>query len=175
MKNKNNYFSVNRIALLGILIALAYVGRILLQFMPNVQPVTAILIIITLTMGTSDGLIVAIASIFLSNLMLGMGPWSFAQIVAYSNIVLFTGLIMKYCYRPQQRWARLLFAIYAFITGIAYGFIISLITVEMMSIESFWAYYLAGIPFDLMHGIGNFVFYLLLEPTLTPLINRQLQ
>jgi hypothetical protein len=42
-----------------------------------------------------------------------------------------------------------------------------------MGINSFWAYYIAGIPFDLLHGLGNAGFYLILEPILAPLLLAQ--
>ena len=56
----SKYFTVKRLAVLALLTALCHIGRIAFQFIPNVQPVTVILIIITLTMGTLDGLLVAI-------------------------------------------------------------------------------------------------------------------
>lgn len=173
MNNRNTKFDVERISILAILTALAYVGRILLQFIPNVQPVTAILIIITLTMGMTDGLIVAIASILLSNLMLGMGPWTFAQIMSFAVIILLTGLLMKWFYPAKNKWGHLIFSGYAFATGILYGFIISFISVKLLGITNFWVYYFAGIPFDMMHGMGNLVFYFILEPIIAPLIMKQ--
>lgn len=175
MSKRNTSFNVERISILAILTALAYVGRILLQFIPNVQPVTAILIIIALTLGMTDGLIVATASIFLSNLMLGMGPWTFAQIMSFAAIILLTVLLMKWFYPAKNKWWHVIFSVYAFITGILYGFIISFISVKLLGINNFWAYYVAGVPFDLMHGMGNFAFYFFLEPVIAPLIMKQTQ
>lgn len=173
MNNHSDKFTVQRLAILAILTALAMVGRILLQFIPNVQPVTAILIIITLTLGTADGIIVAIGSIFLSNLLLGMGPWTLAQILSFIIIILITGIFIRPIYLPHKNWKHLFISGFAFFTGILYGFIISIITVKMMGINNFWAYYLAGIPFDIMHGLGNLAFYFILEPIISPLIMRQ--
>lgn len=167
-------FGVRRLALLSILTALCYVGRLMFQFIPNVQPVTAVLIILTLTLGMADGFIVAILSIVLTNFLLGMGPWTIAQIASFGVLILVTGLIMKPFYSPsQKRNRRILFALFAFFGGLLYGFIISLLTVKMMGITSFWAYYAAGIPFDLLHGLGNAGFYLILEPILAPLLAAQ--
>ena len=61
-------------------------------------------------------------------------------------------------------------ALFAFFGGLLYGFVISVISVKLMGINSFWAYYIAGIPFDLLHGLGNAGFYLILEPILVPLL-----
>ena len=80
-------FGVRRLALLSILTALCYVGRMMFQFIPNVQPVTAVLIILTLTLGMTDGFIVAILSIVLTNFLLGMGPWTIAQIASFGVLI----------------------------------------------------------------------------------------
>src|SRR5699024_3309418 len=88
-------FSVQRIALLGLLTALCYVSRVIFQFLPNVQPVTVILIILVLKMTVVDSWIVAILSILISNIQLGMGVWTIAQIVSFSILVGTTGLLIK--------------------------------------------------------------------------------
>ncbi|MFY9901032.1 MAG: ECF transporter S component [Trichococcus sp.] len=165
-------FGVRRLALLSILTALCYVGRMMFQFIPNVQPVTAVLIILTLTLGMTDGFIVAILSIVLTNFLLGMGPWTIAQIASFGVLIVVTGLVMKPFYKKVHK---AYFVGFSFLGGILYGFIISLLTVKMMGINSFWAYYAAGIPFDLLHGLGNAGFYLILEPILEPLLVAQLK
>ena len=167
-------FGVRRLALLSILTALCYVGRMMFQFIPNVQPVTAVLIILTLTLGMTDGFIVAILSIVLTNFLLGMGPWTIAQIASFGVLIVVTGLFVKPFYNiSQKRSRRIVFALFAFFGGLLYGFVISVISVKLMGINSFWAYYIAGIPFDLMHGLGNASFYLILEPILAPLLLAQ--
>ena len=165
-------FGVRRLALLSILTALCYVGRMMFQFIPNVQPVTAVLIILTLTLGMTDGFIVAILSIVLTNFLLGMGPWTIAQIASFGVLIVVTGLVMKPFYKKVHK---AYFVVFSFLGGILYGFVISLFTVKMMGINSFWAYYIAGIPFDLLHGLGNAGFYLILEPILSPLLAAQLK
>lgn len=144
------------------------------QFIPNVQPVTAVLIILTLTLGMTDGFIVAILSIILTNFLLGMGPWTIAQVASFGVLIVVTGLFIKPFYSTSQnKNRRILFALFAFFGGLLYGFVISVISVKLMGINSFWAYYIAGLPFDLLHGLGNAGFYLMLEPILAPLLLAQ--
>lgn len=170
MTQPKKHFTVYRIAILSLFIALAYIGRIMFQFIPNVQPVTAIILIITLTMGWIDGLVVGAMSIVLSNVLLGMGPWTIAQIISYSVIVLLTAMFLGKFYRKDFPLKWLFFALFAFLMGMLYGFIISVISVNLYGINHFWAYYLRGIPFDLAHGFGNFAFFIILEPILSKLI-----
>lgn len=83
VSSNSGYFNVNRIALLAILTAFITVGRIgfALPFLPNIQPMTALLIIIALNIGVIDGLVVSVLSMFLTNLILSMGPWTMFQMV----------------------------------------------------------------------------------------------
>ncbi|MCI3029290.1 ECF transporter S component [Desemzia sp. C1] len=169
MKNVN---PVRRIALLSMMIAVTHVGRLMLQILPNVQPVTTILIILTLSMGIADGLIVAVLSILISNLTLGMGIWTFAQIISFSVIVLITGLVIKPMYKKIPKWMMVLYAAFA---GILYGLVVSFIMKYLLGFENFWAYYMMGVPMDLMHAFGNGLFYIILSPVLFPLIEKNLE
>ena len=113
-------FGVRRLALLSILTALCYVGRMMFQFIPNVQPVTAVLIILTLTLGMTDGFIVAILSIVLTNFLLGMGPWTIAQIASFGVLIVVTGLFVKPFYSTsQKRGRRILFCAVRLFRGTA--------------------------------------------------------
>ena len=162
-------FSVHRIALLGLLTALCSVSRIVFQFLPNVQPVTVILISITLKMTMTDGWIVAILSILLTNLQMGLGVWTIAQIFSFSALILVTGLIIRPFFNRIPFW---LMGVYSGFTGYLYGFLISAVQAPFFGITNFWPYYLAGIPFDTFHAIGNTVFYFILTPFLFPLLKK---
>lgn len=43
----------------------------------------------------------------------------------------------------------------------------------MFGVVNFWVYYAQGITFDLMHAAGNVAFFLVLEPTLVPIIQKR--
>ena len=161
-----------RLAVLAMMTALCHVGRIAFQFLPNVQPVTVIVLILTLVMGVPDGLTVGVLSIFLSNLTLGMGTWTIAQIASYTVLVLLTGLLRPF---RHHKMFYPCFALFAGVSGYLYGLIISLVQAPFFGIKKFWVYYMAGIPFDTMHALGNLGFYLILAPILIPLIQKGLK
>lgn len=160
---------VYRIAVLAMMVALCHVGRIMFQFLPNVQPVTVIVLLITLSFGVKDGLIVGVLSIIVSNLTLGMGIWTIAQVASYAVLVLLTGLFIPF---QKKDWFDSVFVVYVGLSGYLYGLIISVIQAPFFGIHKLWPYYLAGIPFDSLHAIGNVGFYLILTPVLLPLIER---
>ena len=177
MIKKHNFLNARRLALLAVLMALCVVGRLAFQFIPNVQPITTLLILITLNMTWLDGWIVAIGSMVLTNIFLGMGPWTIAQIIAYSIVILFVALVKMIVKKSQinQQSATVIFSLVSFFVGFFYGFIVSILTSFMIGITNFWIYYFQGVSFDLMHAIGNFFFYILLAPVMNPLFKKMKQ
>lgn len=171
-KQRGHKFSVQRITLLAMLTSLCYVSRLLFQFLPNVQPVTVILIILTLTLGVFDALIVATLSILISNINLGMGIWTLAQIISFALIVMITGILIKPFFKKMPFFIMVLYAIF---TGFAYGFLISLVQAPFFSIQNFWVYYFSGLSFDTLHALGNGGFYIILAPILFPLLNKSIE
>lgn len=158
--------STREIAMLSMIIALSVVGRMYFSTIPNVQPTTAIIIITAMILKPSRSVIVAVLSTLITNMMLGMGIWTVWQIIDWSVIGLLSGILGKY---HEQININIL-ALYAGFCGILYGFLISLPMIIYAGM--FWPYYLAGIAFDVWHGIGNIVFFYLLYPILKPLIYK---
>jgi len=163
MKQKQtfSFFSTYELAYLAMTVATCTVGRLLFQFLPNIQPMTAIFLIITLQLGVFRGLLVNILSVLITNIYLGMGVWTISQILAFSLIICLMGL---FCQSKLFRKSRLLQALFSVFAGFLYGFILALIDVKVYGMPQFWPYYLAGFSFDLLHAIGNGVFYLILSP-----------
>jgi len=174
VSKSSRYFSVRCIALLAIMTALTTVGRLMfsLPVLPNIQPMTALLIVIALNIGIIDGLLVSVLSMLLTNLILGMGPWTVLQIISFAVIILLTGLF-KYFYTFGTLRNRLLFSMWALLAGFIYGFIVSFLSFYLYGMSNFLVYYLNGLPFDMLHAIGNFGFFFILEPILVPIIEKR--
>ena len=174
MNTNSDYFDVNRIALLAILTAFITVGRVAfaLPFLPNIQPMTALLILITLNIGIIDGLVVSVLSMLLTNLMISMGPWTLFQMLSFAVIILLTGIV-KYFYSFGTFRNRLFFSIWALLAGYIYGFIISILSYYLYGMSNFVVYYLNGLTFDTLHGVGYLIFFLILEPILVPIIRKR--
>ncbi|WP_156808091.1 ECF transporter S component [Allofustis seminis] len=169
-----SHFTPKRIALLALLTALGCIGRWLfaVPFLPNIQPMTTILLLVTLHFGVVDGIIVSILSILLTNMLLGMGPWTLHQIGTYMIVMALTG-ILRPLYARQTPLHFMLLTLYAGLVGLLYGFIISIFSVYMYQMPSFLAYYMRGIPFDMLHGLGNIGFFSLLVPILRPILEKK--
>ncbi len=160
--------SVKWLTTAALMSAASFTGRLLFQAIPNVQPLTTIVIICTLVFGFYFGSTVAILSIVISNLFLGMGIWTLAQLAAFVSICAFTYFLTPFL----KKMPLIILAIYAGLMGYWFGFIISLVQAPVFGIQTFWVYYLQGIPFDTFHAVGNFIFFLILYPVLTPLLRK---
>lgn len=150
-----------KLTLLALLASLAVVGRYVFVFLPNVQPVTSLIIICGLLLGPFAAIILAILTTFLSNMMLGMGIWTIWQVVSWGLIGLISGILGKL----PGKLSFFVIVIFSVFSGYFYGFVISLTTYTIAG--EFWPYYLAGLPFDTYHAIGNAVFMILLYPIIT--------
>jgi energy-coupling factor transport system substrate-specific component len=152
------------ITLVSMLATLAVVGRLYLQLIPNVQPVTAIIIICSMLLGIRKAVSLAVVSTIVSNLVLGMGIWTLWQIIAWSLIAILFGFMGK------LRLPLPVNALLAGVSGLVYGLIISI--PNYIFFGNFWIYYLAGLSFDISHAIGNVIFFTILYPVIKAIFDR---
>ncbi|WP_042223559.1 DUF6580 family putative transport protein [Oceanobacillus manasiensis] len=147
-----------KLTLLASIASLAVLGRYVFAFLPNVQPVTALIILCGFMLGPASAVLLAIIVTFVSNMLLGMGIWTIWQLISWVLIGVISGLLRK----QLSKAPLFLIAIYAAFCGYFYGLVISLTNYQISG--HFWPYYLAGLPFDTQHAIGNAIFIMLFYP-----------
>ena len=158
--------STQKIAFIAMMSAFCVISRLGMLALPNVQPITVVVIWMTLELGWGYGVSISILSILISNLLISTGPWTIYQMVSFA-LVCTCALLLRPLWRKRQQFPRLawiLFPIFAGLMGYLYGFIISIFWVYSMPGLNFWIYYLNGVLFDTYHAIGNVVFWILLIP-----------
>lgn len=155
-----------KLTLIALLASLAVVGRLTFQFLPNVQPVTTLIILCGFFLGPSAGVLIAVLSTYISNLFLGMGFWTIWQIAAWSVIGLISGWMGKW--RKKIPLFGIVF--YAVVAGYFYGLLLSLATYTAAG--EFLPYYLAGLLMDTYHAVGNGIFMFLLFPIFSRLFSK---
>lgn len=154
--------NVRRLAVDGMLCAAAIVGRIALGALPNVQPVTAILILMAVYIGIWDSTVSAVVITLVTNAYMGLGAWSLYQMAAWAAIAVISGLLFKKHHHP------VVMLIWAVFCGFAYGAAVSVFSWNTLSTGTgaggYAAYWLSGLLFDGYHALGNAVFIWLLQP-----------
>ncbi|WP_297522799.1 ECF transporter S component [uncultured Clostridium sp.] len=163
------FFKTREIALIGMLSAFNIASRVTLQFLPNIKPVTSIIIMVSIIFGPTFGIAVAVVTTIVSNMLLGMGTWTIFQILAWSMIALLAGLLGKGLRTLPIFWM----ALFSAICGFIFGFFVSLDKLLIAGPGAFLAYYFAGLSFDMLHAIGNFAFYLICAPIFIPILKKQ--
>lgn len=145
---------VEYIVLLAILVAIAVVGRLVGMSIPGFQFASFIIIMVGIVYGGETGFLVGILTALVSDLFLGLGYWTFFQMIAWGLMGYTSGLFSE---KLDNIYLRVIFG---FVWGFIYGFITDFAMFPFMSavnISSLVALYIAAIPLDLVHGIINAV------------------
>ena len=158
---------VNRIALIGVLAAVNVASRVYLAFLPNIKPVTTIIILVTIAFGIRFGLELSATTVLVSGVVFGLGIVTLFQLIAWCIIALFTSLLNRIVSSHKV----IIFAVWAFLCGYIFGFFVSLDKL-FISPSFFAVYYLNGLSFDTLHAFGNLVFYPLCYAALMPIFRR---
>ena len=144
-------------------------SRLALQFLPNIKPVTTIIIVVSLVMGAFYGVILSVVTVLLSGVLMGFGTFIPFQIMAWSIISLIAGCL----HYKYQRIPCVYMAILSALGGFLYGFFVSLDKLLIGGPYAFIAYYISGLSFDALHASGNFLFYVIFAPILIKLMEKR--
>lgn len=164
---------VQEISLIGVLAAVNIASRIAMQAIPNVKPVTSIIILSVMYFGLSFGIKLTIVTTLVSNIFLGMGTWTFFQILAWIVVCLLTQIVVDIFCKLHKNIPTIVMAVFAFGMGYVYGFVVSLEQFMIGGLGLFVAYYSTGLVFDTLHAVGNFLFFLICSPFLAKVFVSQ--
>lgn len=164
--------TAQRIMPIVVLVALGSVGRIIFAFVPQIQPVTAIVIIAGATLGSTDGFMTGALCALVSNVILGQGPWTPFQMLAWGIIGALSGHISKVKYGDTLPVMIVFSAVAAFL----YSFIVDIYTVssfwDTMTLSYAITIFTTGMVFNISHMIGNVIFVFLLFAPFKYMIKR---
>jgi len=145
----------------GVLVLLAVFGvsgRILLDPIPNVQPVTVLVLLAGAYYGAPRAFALAATIALVSNVIfLGHGPWTLFQAIGWGAIGL-AGAILANHIIVDGRIRIGLLAIIAAASGLAFNWFVSLSILFETDPSMLVPYLLNGLVFDLYHVVGNVVF-----------------
>ena len=156
--------------LLGIF---AISGRILPDPIPNIQPVTVIVLLAGIHFGAARSIILATSIALISNLYLGHGLWTIYQALGWSLIGVFGAMISSKIYSNNKLSVNPLMAVAA-VSGFVFDWIVSISALHVLSPDIFFLYILNGIPFDLLHAAGNMFFVAWFAVPLSEIMTRHM-
>ena len=159
----------------GMLVLLAVFGvsgRILLDPIPNVQPVTVLVLMAGAYFGAPRAIALAATIALASNVMLlGHGPWTLFQAVGWGAIGL-VGALMSSRIVVEGRVRIGPLAVIAAASGLAFNWFVSLSILLEAGSSMLVPYLLNGLVFDLYHVAGNVLFVAWMASPLGEMMSR---
>lgn len=152
--------TVRDIAQIGMMIAIIEVCKVVMAGIPNVELTSLWVIIFTLYFGRKI-LFVIPAFILIEGLMYGFGLWWIMYLYAWPILAFAT-------WKFRKMDSALSYSILSGVFGLLFGFMCSLPYIFLGStgadltagLNTAFAWWIAGIPWDLVHGAANFVIML---------------
>lgn len=163
------------LVLLAVLAAIAAVGRIPFASIPSVQPTTFVIMMSGLVFGAESGFMIGVIAALASNMILGQGPWTPWQMVAWGLVGLTAGLLNQSRFMSNLK-GKILFCI---IWGFLFGWIMNLWSLlaftqsgEALNVKSIITFLAGSVLFDFFHSISNVIFLVLFGESWIKILTR---
>lgn len=157
----------SEIVISSTLVAICVAGRCAFYMLPQFKPVLALVIITGVCFGAQSGFLVGALCAFLSNFMLGQGPWTPWQMLVTGIVGFLAGILFN---KGILLRTKLMLCIFGGISAVlVYGVIMNFASVLMFQTNPTWEMIiiscLQGIPMDIIHGVSTvFFLWFLFEP-----------
>lgn len=160
--------SVRELCILSLLAALIFGTKVALASLPNIN-LNAVFIILAVVFFGWKALYTVYVYVLLEGLVFGFSVWWVGYLYIWAILAAVAMLFRK-------NDSALIWAVIAAVFGLTFG---PLMYLEWFAINGGWkgyfAMWVAGIPYDLTHCAGNFVFTLVLYRPLHTVMEKLLQ
>lgn len=140
----------------GLLAALLFVSQTSLAWLPNVELVSLLLFLYTLVFGRHVWLILYVF-VALEGLLYGFGLWWASYLYVWALLCQIVFLLAR-SGKPSSLSVSLVSGIF----GMVFGLLCSIPYLISGGPGAALSWWLAGIPFDLLHGVSNFLLSMVL-------------
>lgn len=176
MKSGSLHITVKDIALIGLMVAVIEACKFALLTLPNIELTTFWIIMFAIYFRKRIFFVIPVF-ILIEGCLFGFGLWCIMYIYLWPMIAIIALIFSK------KASSALTWAIISGLFGLMFGFFSAIPYVIINSVganlnaglSAAFAWWIAGIPWDLAHGIGNFTLMLVLYHPVTrvmKLVNR---
>lgn len=155
---------ISDIALFGVLGALTFGAKVAMMWLPNVEPVSLMVMIFAVVLGRRC-LYPIYVYVALEILVYGLGSWNFMYLYIWAILALAAWLARAM--EQPLGWAVLSGSF-----GLLFGLFCAPVDVFLGGFGYAAAKWVSGIPFDIAHCVGNFCIALVLFKPLRVLTQR---
>ncbi|NLK25550.1 MAG: ECF transporter S component [Euryarchaeota archaeon] len=164
--------SSKEVALIGILGAIIAASRIPFAALPNIQPCTFLIITTGIIFGPLAGAMAGAMTAAVSNMFFGQGPWTAWMMVAWGMVGIVSGYVGQ---KLKDDVTVTHVVLLGAVLGLAYNL--------LMDFSSWLTFYravpdlliptlIAGIPYGILHVLGNVIFAMVLGKPILTLFKR---
>lgn len=153
--------------LCGFLAAILFVLQVVFGFLPNVEPVTILIIIFTLVLERKT-LVIIYTFALLEGIFYGFGIWWIMYLYVWTILYFIVRLMRK-------NESVVIWAIVGGGFGLAFGALCAIPYAVAGGIGAGISWWTAGILFDIFHGVGNFFIILILFKPVYNIVSRLAQ
>jgi hypothetical protein len=160
------------LAVVATLAAIAALGRDAFVAVPDVKPITAIVLVSGVAFGAGPGFAVGAISGFASNFLLGQGPWTPWQMLGWGLVGLIGGGLGSL---TSRRMSPLAIALACAVSAEAFNLVVDLYTwtsAGQQTLRAFGLVLASAVVFDATHVVASFAFGLAFGPALLRMLTR---
>lgn len=161
----NSRVSARDVAYLGISLAILETFKLAFDLLPNIEVTTLLFIVYTIFFGRKT-ILVAIGFTAVECILKGVNVWSIMYLYIWPLLI----IIVFYAARHKAGY--LFYCILSGLFGLLFGTfcVIPYLLIGGWSMAVTW--WIAGIPYDIIHGVSNFIICLLLFRPLCAVMKR---
>lgn len=161
---KNKLLTVREICLFGILAALTFAAKYVMSWLPNIEPVSLMVMLFAVTFGLK-ALFPIYIYVLMEILFYGLGTWNINYLYIWT-ILAFAAMVLRNM-KDRLGWALL-----SGCFGLFFGALCAPVDIFIGGFGYAISKWISGIPFDLAHCAGNFVIALLLFDPMRGLLEK---
>lgn len=156
--------SIVEMILFGMLAALTFALQVVMSPLPNIEPVSLLVMLFAVTFGWK-ALYPVYIFVVMEILYYGFNLWNIYYLYVWAILALATLLLRK-------NQSVLVFAVLAAVFGLLFGALCAIVDVFIGGVGYAAAKWVSGIPFDVTHCVGNFAIALVAFAPLRKLMQK---
>lgn len=162
IKTNKRYLSIKEICLFGILGALMFISKIVMEALPNIHLLGMLTVTYTIVF-RKKALIPIYTYVFLNGLFAGFSAWWVPYLYIWTILWGVTMLLPK---NMPQAVAVVVYPLVCALHGLFFGILYAPVQAIMygFNFEQMLTWITMGLTFDILHTIGNFAVGLLIYP-----------
>ena len=164
MRNYKGHLTILEMVLFGMLAGLTFALQVVMGFLPNIEPVSLLVMLFAVTFGWKC-LYPIYIFVVMEILYYGISLWNAYYLYVWT--ILAVGAIFMRKAQSPFAWAML-----SAVFGLLFGALCGIVDVFMGGVAFAVSKWAMGIPFDVTHCVGNFVIALVLFKPLRQLMDK---